>query len=67
MTSAKKHMCNIANAKLKKLLSKSSVNFNETVEIFKFDYTMNESTMCAKKKKETELSKIKKLRKRLYG
>lgn len=65
MTTAKKHMCNIADKKLKKLLSKEFVNVNEMMEIFRLDIMMTEESMCGKKKKESELNKIGKIRKKL--
>ncbi len=65
MTTAKKHLCSIVDKKLKKLLSKETVTVNEVQDIFRYDYIMDNEGMCGTKKKDSELTKIEKLRKKL--
>lgn len=66
MTTAKKHLCSILDKKLKGLLSKKEgVNAKEFQEIIRLDYIMTDKNLCGVKEKESELSKIERLRKRL--
>lgn len=66
---AKKYLCNIMDKKLKKLLSKESIDANEFQEIIKLDYIMTDENMCGvkSKKKDSDLVAIKKMKKRLFG